>query len=31
MAAGAVWFLVQAALGAWFLLDLSLHGSALNP
>ena len=30
MAAGAIWFLVQGALGAWFLTDLWLNGSALN-
>jgi uncharacterized protein involved in response to NO len=30
MAAGAIWFLVQAVLGAWFLVTLSIAGSPLN-
>ncbi|MGI8554439.1 MAG: NnrS family protein [Dehalococcoidia bacterium] len=30
MGAGAIWFLLQAICGAWFLTDLSLHGGTAN-
>lgn len=30
IASGAIWFALQALLGAWVLTDLSLHGSSIN-